>query len=193
MSLRSFAMFVLAASLCVVPCTRAKVFARCELAKALRDMGVETASLGDWVCLAEAESSRNTKKTHVNSNDSTDYGIFQINSNWWCDNGTNGHNACQVKCSELLGDNITKSVACAKLILKQQGLNACIGSFASIIHIGIILIVISGIIIISVVIIGVISQIIVGIIISVIICMIIRSVKVARWFMCYLKTTNELS
>ncbi|XP_061430460.1 lysozyme C-2-like isoform X3 [Lethenteron reissneri] len=127
MSFRSFAMFVLAASLCVVPCTRAKVFARCELAKALHDMGVGTDSLGDWVCLVQAESSYNTRATYHNYNGSTDYGIFQINSNWWCDNGSKGHNACQVKCSDLLDDDITKSVACAKLILKQQGLKAWYG------------------------------------------------------------------
>ncbi|CAM9971420.1 unnamed protein product [Lampetra fluviatilis] len=120
-------MFVLAASLCVVPRTRAKVFARCELAKALRDMGVGKASLGDWVCLAFAESSYDTAVTHLNPKGSTDYGIFQINSNWWCDNGTKGHNVCQVKCSELLGDNITKSVTCAKLIVQQQGLEAWYG------------------------------------------------------------------
>ncbi|XP_078468343.1 lysozyme C-1/C-2-like [Lampetra planeri] len=127
MSFRSFAMFVLAASLCVVPRTRAKVFARCELAKALYDMGVGKASLGDWVCLAFAESSYSTAATHRNPNGSTDYGIFQINSKWWCDNGTKGHNACQVKCSELLEDDITKSVACAKLIVQQQGLKAWYG------------------------------------------------------------------
>nr|XP_032828211.1 lysozyme C-1/C-2-like [Petromyzon marinus] len=127
MAFRSFAMCALVASLCVVPQTRAKVFARCDLAKTLHAMGVESfgkASLGDWMCLAFAESSYNTAATHPNPNGSTDYGIFQINSKWWCDNGTKGHNACKIKCSELLGSDITESVTCAKLVLKEQGLEA---------------------------------------------------------------------
>ncbi|CAM9971353.1 unnamed protein product [Lampetra fluviatilis] len=187
-------MFVLAASLCVVPRTRAKVFARCELAKALHDMGVGKASLGDWVCLAQAESSYNTRATYHNYNGSTDYGIFQINSNWWCDNGSKGHNACQVKCSVdsqaagtegLVRSHDTRSSrtrhGSPRIGIVIGIIVICIGSFASTIHIGIILVITSGIIIISIVIFGVISHIIVGIIISVIICSIISSVKVARY------------
>ncbi|CAN0064166.1 unnamed protein product [Lampetra planeri] len=129
-------MFVLAASLCVVPRTRAKVFARCELAKALHDMGVGKASLGDWVCLAQAESSYNTRATYHNYNGSTDYGIFQINSNWWSSAVPLTASLPQLCCffstssllfTDLLDDDITKSVACAKLILKQQGLKAWYG------------------------------------------------------------------
>ena len=37
------------------------------------------------LCLTKWESSYNTKATNYNpSNESTDYGIYQINSKWWC-------------------------------------------------------------------------------------------------------------
>ena len=37
------------------------------------------------LCLTKWESSYNTKATNYNpSSESTDYGIFQINSKWWC-------------------------------------------------------------------------------------------------------------
>lgn len=40
------------------------------------------------MCLARWESSYNTQATNYNSGDrSTDYGIFQINSHWWCNDG----------------------------------------------------------------------------------------------------------
>ncbi|XP_072506691.1 lysozyme C-like [Notamacropus eugenii] len=51
------------------------------------------------VCLAETESNLNTTATHYNPGDeSTGYGIFQINSHYWCDDGKtpNALNWCQV-------------------------------------------------------------------------------------------------
>lgn len=54
------------------------------------------------VCLAQHESNFNTGATNYNPGDqSTDYGIFQINSRYWCDDGkTPGAvNACGIPCS----------------------------------------------------------------------------------------------
>ena len=40
------------------------------------------------MCLARWESNYNTRATNYNRGDkSTDYGIFQINSRWWCNDG----------------------------------------------------------------------------------------------------------
>ncbi|KAJ8338901.1 hypothetical protein SKAU_G00356870, partial [Synaphobranchus kaupii] len=88
--------------LLLVAAASAKTFSRCELARALKAAGMDGyrgVSLGDWVCLAKWESSYNTGATNHNTDGSTDYGIFQINSRWWCDNGSRTANACGIPCS----------------------------------------------------------------------------------------------
>uniref|UniRef100_A0A672I8G7 lysozyme n=1 Tax=Salarias fasciatus TaxID=181472 RepID=A0A672I8G7_SALFA len=51
------------------------------------------------VCLSQWESSFNTKATSKNGDGSTDYGIFQINSRYWCEDGSYSSNGCNIKCS----------------------------------------------------------------------------------------------
>ncbi|XP_028640013.1 lysozyme C-1-like, partial [Grammomys surdaster] len=83
----------------------AKIYGRCELAKILKSNGMDGyrgVSLADWVCLAQHESNYNTQATNYNpGGQSTDYGIFQINSRYWCNDGkTPGAvNACGIPCS----------------------------------------------------------------------------------------------
>ncbi|KAI2566955.1 LYZ isoform 3 [Pan troglodytes] len=82
-----------------------KVFERCELARTLKRLGMDGyrgISLANWMCLAKWESGYNTRATNYNAGDrSTDYGIFQINSRYWCNDGkTPGAvNACHLSCS----------------------------------------------------------------------------------------------
>uniref|UniRef100_A0A2K6AXJ2 Lysozyme C n=1 Tax=Macaca nemestrina TaxID=9545 RepID=A0A2K6AXJ2_MACNE len=80
------------------------------------------------VCLAKWESNYNTQATNYNPGDqSTDYGIFQINSHYWCNNGkTPGAvNACHISCNALLQDNIADAVTCAKRVVSDpQGIRA---------------------------------------------------------------------
>ncbi|XP_043823140.1 lysozyme C [Dromiciops gliroides] len=103
---------------------------RCEFARRIKQLGMDgyhSISLANWVCLAQWESSFNTKATNYNPGDkSTDYGIFQINSHYWCDDGKTPHasNGCKVKCSELQEDNLVKATNCAKKIVDQQGIQA---------------------------------------------------------------------
>ncbi|KAJ8249487.1 hypothetical protein GJAV_G00235980 [Gymnothorax javanicus] len=101
----------------------AKTFRRCDLAKTLKDAGMDGyqgVSLGLWVCLAEGESSYRTWVTNYNARDgSTDYGIFQINSRWWCDDGGRTANGCNIKCSSLLTDDISDSITCAKRVVRD--------------------------------------------------------------------------
>ncbi|XP_074840141.1 lysozyme C-like [Carettochelys insculpta] len=102
-----------------------KVFERCELARKLKQLGLDGYkgySLGHWVCTAKYESNFNTAATNYNRGDrSTDYGIFQINSRWWCDDGKTPRtkNACGIKCSAFLTDDITASVTCAKRVVRD--------------------------------------------------------------------------
>ncbi|KAJ8287334.1 hypothetical protein GJAV_G00050350 [Gymnothorax javanicus] len=100
----------------------AKVFGRCELARTLKNAGMAGywgVSLGDWVCLAQWESSYNTQATNLNTDGSTDYGIFQINSRWWCNNGGRTANGCNINCSSLLKDDISDAITCAKRVVRD--------------------------------------------------------------------------
>ncbi|XP_004386489.1 lysozyme C [Trichechus manatus latirostris] len=108
-----------------------KIFERCEFARTLKRNGMggyHGIRLADWVCLARWESSYNTKATNYNpGSKSTDYGIFQINSRYWCNDGkTPGAvNACGISCNVLLQDDITQAIACAKRVVRDpQGIRA---------------------------------------------------------------------
>nr|UHA56337.1 c-type lysozyme [Plecoglossus altivelis] len=102
----------------------AKVYQRCELAKVLKNAGMDGfrgISLPNWVCLTKGESNYNTKVTNRNSDGSTDYGIFQINSRYWCDDGRTprAKNICGIRCAELLTDNIQTAIRCAKRVVQD--------------------------------------------------------------------------
>ncbi|XP_032746694.1 LOW QUALITY PROTEIN: lysozyme C-like [Rattus rattus] len=105
------------------------VLHRCFVARTLRRLGLDGfkgISLANWICLAKWASGFDTKATKYNHEDgSTNYGIFQINSRYWCkDNKTQeSKNFCRVSCEDLLNNNIKASVACVKRILKDpQGI-----------------------------------------------------------------------
>ncbi|XP_068130521.1 lysozyme C-1-like isoform X3 [Hyperolius riggenbachi] len=91
-------------------------------------MGVHFRStcLHGGICLAYYESSYNTAAVN-NNGPSRDYGIFQINSKWWCNDGkTRGAvNACHISCQSLLNDNIYDDIECAKRVVRDpQGISA---------------------------------------------------------------------
>uniref|UniRef100_UPI003AB0287C lysozyme C II-like n=1 Tax=Centroberyx gerrardi TaxID=166262 RepID=UPI003AB0287C len=102
----------------------ARVYDRCEWARVLKANGMHNYrgnSLANWVCLSKWESNYNTEAINHNSDGSTDYGIFQINSRWWCeDNRTPGsRNACGIQCSELLTDDVSIAINCAKRVVRD--------------------------------------------------------------------------
>ncbi|XP_040199969.1 lysozyme C [Rana temporaria] len=112
----------------------AKQYERCELAKAMKILGLDGYrgySLPNWVCTAFYESSFNTNSVNFNPGDnSTDYGIIQINSHWWCNDykTPRAHNACNIDCSALLSNDISSSVKCAKRVVRDpNGMNAWVG------------------------------------------------------------------
>uniref|UniRef100_A0A8C0XMK8 lysozyme n=1 Tax=Castor canadensis TaxID=51338 RepID=A0A8C0XMK8_CASCN len=106
-----------------------KQYKPCELARTLKSKGMDGykgIKLSQWMCIAKWESNYNTGVTNRNRDKSTDYGIFQINSRYWCNDGKTpgAKNACGVSCKDLLKDDITKSVECAKKVVSTQGINA---------------------------------------------------------------------
>ncbi|XP_073972136.1 lysozyme-like [Rhodnius prolixus] len=111
----------------LVGLSQAKIFTRCDLAKELVRKGIPHANLEHWVCLVEAESSRNTSvKGGPNKNKSFDHGLFQINDRYWCKSGRQGGD-CNVKCEDLRTDDITDDVKCAQKIKKRHGFEAWYG------------------------------------------------------------------
>ncbi|KAK7929858.1 hypothetical protein WMY93_006253 [Mugilogobius chulae] len=112
---------VLMVLLCAV--AQGRVYTRCEWAQLLKDQkmdGFKGVSLADWVCLTQHESNYNTSAKNTNKNGSTDYGIFQINSKYWCDDGKpNATNACGIKCADLLDNNPLDDINCAKRIVQD--------------------------------------------------------------------------
>ncbi|CAB3238779.1 unnamed protein product [Arctia plantaginis] len=77
----------------------AKVLTRCGLVQELRRQRFPSNQLPDWVCLIEAESSRNTGiVSQPNSNGSRDWGLFQINDKYWCSTTNLPGKDCNVRC-----------------------------------------------------------------------------------------------
>ncbi|XP_033019115.1 lysozyme C, milk isozyme-like [Lacerta agilis] len=108
----------------------AKVFGRCELAARLKRAGMDGyrgVSLANWICTAYHQSSFNTRLVGPQtSSGNREYGIFQISSRWWCDNGHGSTaNGCGISCSAFLNDDITDDINCAKRIVRDpNGMNA---------------------------------------------------------------------
>ncbi|KAB0365733.1 hypothetical protein FD754_009889 [Muntiacus muntjak] len=91
------------------------------LARTLKRFGLDGykgVSLADWMCLTYGESRYNTQVTNYNpGSKSTDYGLFQINSKWWCDDGKTPRatNGCGVSCSAHLYPQACKQCASTKM------------------------------------------------------------------------------
>ncbi|XP_075975947.1 lysozyme-like [Anticarsia gemmatalis] len=106
----------------------AKTFSKCELVYELRRQGFPEYQMKDLVCLVEAESSFQTNiKGGPNTDGSYDWGLFQINDRYWCNAANWPGKGCDVRCSDLLLDDITQASSCAKKILAYQGLDAWYG------------------------------------------------------------------
>ncbi|CAD7088843.1 unnamed protein product [Hermetia illucens] len=99
-----------------------KIFTKCELAKELLAHGIAKSEIPNWICLVQHESGFNTKALGaLNSNGTRDYGLFQINNRYWCQGSIESSNLCHIKCDDLLSDNITAALNCAKLIKERRG------------------------------------------------------------------------
>ncbi|XP_075974260.1 lysozyme-like [Anticarsia gemmatalis] len=95
--------------------SEAKVFTRCGLVQELRRQGFPEKELSEWICIIETESNRDSATAGGGY-----YGLFQIGQHW-CSKTTSPGKACNVTCSDLTTDDITKASNCAKRIMKSQG------------------------------------------------------------------------
>ncbi|XP_076869543.1 lysozyme C-like [Brachyhypopomus gauderio] len=120
---------VLVVVLMCLAVSEARRLGRCEVIRNFKQQGLdgyEGFKLGNYVCMAFWESKWKTHKVRSSSSEvGKDYGIFQINSFKWCDDGTaGGKNLCQMPCGDLLKDDLKASVDCLKLIVKREGLKS---------------------------------------------------------------------
>ncbi|XP_072266444.1 lysozyme C-like [Pyxicephalus adspersus] len=96
---------------------------QCEFVRIAKSRlnGYAGASVADWVCLVFYESRFNTGLVHVNRNGSRDYGLFQINSKYWCNDGKTPRatNGCKTDCRKFLDNNLDDDIECAKKIATQ--------------------------------------------------------------------------
>ncbi|KAM5171166.1 lysozyme C-like [Mantella aurantiaca] len=86
-------------------------------------IGYKSYTAEDYICLISYISSFDTT-LHTSS---SEYGILQINSLWWCDDGvTVGRkNLCGDLCDDFLDNDITNDLLCLKRIVKDSnGLEA---------------------------------------------------------------------
>nr|XP_016851266.1 PREDICTED: lysozyme C isoform X1 [Anolis carolinensis] len=110
---------------CFVEATQAKIFDRCQLAHVLKDNGLdafEGISLADWICMAFFESGFDTEAIDWHNDGTKDYGIFHINSGWWCKDeslDSSSENLCSMNCKDLSDDDITDDINCAKRIVQD--------------------------------------------------------------------------
>lgn len=86
-------------SIALISSANAKIYTKCEFARVMFASGFTKESLPDWVCLAIHESALNSNVVGgPNTNGSFDWGIFQINDNYWCKVGYVG-NDCNMDCN----------------------------------------------------------------------------------------------
>ena len=98
----------------------------CQVASYLRKSGFPEYSVPIMVCTAKYESSYNCDATNKNTDGSTDYGLMQINSYYWCSGDSNSkYNSCGTSCSSLF--NCQTNTNCAYTVWKQQGYTAWYG------------------------------------------------------------------
>ncbi|XP_020391496.2 lysozyme C-1/C-2-like [Rhincodon typus] len=114
----------------------AKILTRCEFARIVKNSilsNFTSQNMNDWMCLAFYESQYDTLALRYNQPSdgkigSENFGIFQINSSWWCDSWrfANSPNYCHISCNEFLQDNknLVSNTLCAAVIVNRQGMEA---------------------------------------------------------------------
>lgn len=108
------------------PILGANYKSECQVATYLKNAGFAQANIPTMVCISKYESSFNCDATNKNSDGSTDYGLMQINSYYWCSGDPlSKYNECKMTCSSLF--DCQNNAKCAYTVWKQQGYNAWYG------------------------------------------------------------------
>jgi len=99
---------------------------QCQIANYLKKSGFPDYTIPTMVCISKYESSYNCDAVHKNQDSSSDYGLMQINSYYWCSGDPlSKYNSCGTSCSSLY--NCQTNTNCAYTVWKQQGYTAWYG------------------------------------------------------------------
>jgi lipocalin len=105
---------------------RTNKLSECQVSSYLQKAGFPGYTLPTMVCISKYESSFNCDATNKNTDGSTDYGLMQINSYYWCSGDVSSkYNECKTACSSLF--NCQYNTNCAYIVWKQQGYTAWYG------------------------------------------------------------------
>jgi lipocalin len=105
---------------------RSNYQSECQISNYLKKSGFPDYTIPTMVCISKYESSYNCDATNKNTDSSTDYGLMQINSYYWCSgDALSKYNECKVACSSLF--NCQYNTNCAYIVWKQQGYTAWYG------------------------------------------------------------------
>lgn len=108
------------------PAVESNYKSECQVASYLSAAGFPQSTLSTMVCISKYESSFNCDATNKNTDGSTDYGLMQINSYWWCSGDPmSKYNGCSAACTSLF--DCQKNANCAYTVWRQQGYNAWYG------------------------------------------------------------------
>lgn len=100
------------------PSPTTKLYTRCELAVELRyKHHIPASHINGWICIVENESNFNTSTVREGVGKKR-FGLFQIPNRVWCTKNKN--RGCKIECSNLIDDDITDDVLCAKKIFITQ-------------------------------------------------------------------------
>lgn len=93
-----------------------KIFSECEFVEELyKTHEIPCDEIYKHFCIANT-------LLHTSANNAGFIGIYKIGTQWWCGEEEPGGN-CNVKCSDLLDDDIADDVACANKVLESHGLD----------------------------------------------------------------------
>ena len=105
---------------------RAGQLNECQVASYLQNAGFPGYTIPTMVCISKYESLFNCAATNKNTDGSSDYGLMQINSYYWCSGDVaSKYNECKIECSSLF--NCQYNTNCAYIVWKQQGYTAWYG------------------------------------------------------------------
>ncbi|XP_018494919.1 lysozyme C [Galendromus occidentalis] len=100
-----------------------RVIDKCELIARLREnLGDKVEDIGQLLCIAEIGSHFNTSVVTKLPDQTSDYGLFQINERYCFEEG----NSCGLPqdCESLLTNNVTLAITCASHIARAAGFPA---------------------------------------------------------------------
>jgi lipocalin len=105
---------------------RASQLSECQVSSYLQNSGFPGYTIPTMVCISKYESSFNCDAINKNTDGSSDYGLMQINSYYWCSGDVlSKYNECKIACSSLF--NCQYNTNCAYIVWKQQGYTAWYG------------------------------------------------------------------